>query len=66
MLKHSDGFSLAEADMRMRGIGDIAGGGNNQSGVTHGLLLDCQLDIDILNHIMEKMSTKQYASTTGL
>ncbi|WP_299022240.1 helicase-related protein [uncultured Photobacterium sp.] len=51
LVNHADGFTLADADLKMRGMGDI-GGGENQSGTTRGLLIDCQVDVGLMEEMI--------------
>lgn len=52
---HHDGFSLALADLKLRGMGDIDKG-ENQSGATTGLMYDCKIDIDKFEHLAKKLA----------
>jgi len=48
MIKHSDGFKLAEIDLKLRGPGDIFG--TKQSGLPELNFIDIANDVDIIRH----------------
>lgn len=54
--KETDGFKLAEIDMRTRGIGDLALDGDKQSGTDESFLFGRSIDIDILDEMVEIMT----------
>lgn len=49
----SDGFKLAELDMRARGIGDISIDGDTQSGADESFLFGRSIDVDVLDEMIE-------------
>ncbi|USD59102.1 hypothetical protein J4N45_11220 [Vibrio sp. SCSIO 43140] len=55
LVKHADGFTLAEADLALRGMGDLKDG-NNQSGTSKCILADQQLSLPLLNSTLERLS----------
>lgn len=60
LVRYSDGFVLAEEDMKLRGIGDLKGG-VNQSGESNCILVKRKLDFTNIQRTyaeLEKMSLK--------
>lgn len=57
LVNHSDGFSLAEADLQLRGMGDLKNG-NNQSGTSKCILVDQQLSLGLLTDTLERLTGK--------
>ncbi|MFA0108311.1 hypothetical protein AB4441_25405, partial [Vibrio splendidus] len=57
LVNHSDGFSLAEADLQLRGMGDLKIG-NNQSGTSKCILVDQQLSLGLLTDTLERLTGK--------
>lgn len=51
-----DGFKIAEADMQLRGIGDLSQASNKQSGADETFLFGRSVRMDILDEVMEKVN----------
>lgn len=62
LVNHSDGFSLAEADLQLRGMGDLKNG-NNQSGTSKCILVDQQLSLGLLTDTLERLTTAERCLT---
>lgn len=56
LVQYADGFTLAEADLALRGMGDLKDG-NNQSGTSKCILVDAQLSLPLLNSTLERLTT---------
>lgn len=56
LVRHQDGFELAEADMRLRGIGDLSSSSDMQSGADDTFLFGRPLSIDRLNEVVQALS----------
>lgn len=57
----NDGFILAEADMRLRGTGDLSADSNTQSGADEMFLFGAPLNVEILHEvgpIFDQLTTK--------
>ena len=52
----TDGFKLADMDMRLRGMGDLSVKSENQSGADETFMFGKNLDVSILNEVLEEMS----------
>lgn len=47
---HNNGFIIAEEDMKARGIGDVFGAGQRQSGKTVGVFFGTPIEVEDFNH----------------
>lgn len=57
----NDGFALAEADMRLRGTGDLSADSNSQSGADETFLFGAPLSIEVLDEvgpILDQLTSK--------
>ena len=52
LVKTNDGFEVAEADMRLRGFGDLSPDGEKQTGDGTGFLIGRPVDIDALEEVL--------------
>ncbi|MGR5096614.1 helicase-related protein [Vibrio maritimus] len=65
LCENEDGFSLAKADLLLRGMGDM-GDGTAQSGQGKGLLVDHAIEFESLNAVIEKVeSSSLMLGTSG-
>lgn len=63
LLDHADGFALAEADMRLRGFGDLSPGSKKQSGADDSILFGQPLTLEAIESILPIWSRLTGAST---
>lgn len=56
MEQTTDGFKVAEMDMRLRGVGDLSQNSSKQSGSDDTFLFGRQVRLDILDEVMERLS----------
>lgn len=61
LVETTDGFSVAEHDMRLRGVGDMSRDSNRQSGADETFLFGRPVSIDALDEVMGMVSV----NTTG-
>jgi ATP-dependent DNA helicase RecG len=61
LVETTDGFAVAEHDMRLRGVGDMSRDSNRQSGADETFLFGRPVSIDALDEVMGMMSV----NTTG-
>jgi ATP-dependent DNA helicase RecG len=57
----TDGFKVAEWDMRLRGVGDLSQNSSKQSGSDDTFLFGRPLSLDILDEVMERMNNCLYS-----
>lgn len=56
--KTTDGFEVAEHDMRLRGIGDLSQNSSKQTGADDTFLFGRPINIDVLDKVMEQLAQK--------
>ena len=58
LVKHSDGFTIAKEDLRLRGSGDLASSGKEQSGHADSFLFGHALRHEDLDFVMDNIKMK--------
>ena len=58
LVKHSDGFTIAKEDLRLRGSGNLASSGKEQSGHADSFLFGRTLRHEDLDFVMDNIKMK--------
>ena len=56
LLETTDGFKIAEADLRQRGAGDIAAGSTRQHGADGNILHGAKIDLEIYDQAAQVLA----------